>query len=51
MNEYKYALTSDNKQYNIVKKLDAVNVHLNYYKYEHNYTQQDISKFICNNNL
>ena len=51
MNLYQYKLSADQKQYKISKKLAVSNVQAHYYKYKHNYTLEQITDFVCNNNL
>lgn len=49
--QYQYQLSDDHKYYKIKKKLAIQGLDKDYYVYKHNYTNEEITNFLCNNNM
>lgn len=49
--KYEYGLTPDHLYYKIINVKTASTITDNTYHYKHNFTHENIQKFICNNNM
>jgi len=49
--QFEYQLSADRRYYRNVRTLDTSSSSVNYYHYKHNFTDEQVHDFICNDNL